>query len=244
MIGVEELTTDTVVLWEWWFIHVNATIVYTWLVMGLLVLGSWYITGTLSTGPRLPRWQNALEVLIEGILGQIRDVSQQDPRRYLPFIGTLFIFIAVANVLSIVPGYHPPTGSLSTTAALALCVFFAVPIFGIAQQGFVEYVKHYTHPTPFMIPFHILGEISRTFALAVRLFGNVMSGTTVGAILLAIVPLFVPILMQALELLIGLIQAYIFAVLAMVYIAAASRARGDQVRAALPLQEGEDTHGS
>lgn len=242
--GIEELTTDKVVLWEWGFIHLNATIIYTWLVMGLLVFGSWHVTRNLSTGTHVPRLQNVLEVLVEGILDQIRDVSQQDPRRYLPFIGTLFIFIAVANVLSIVPGYHPPTGSLSTTAALALCVFFAVPMFGIAQQGFVEYVKHYAHPTPFMIPFHILGELSRTFALAVRLFGNVMSGTTVGAILLAIVPLFVPILMQALELLIGLIQAYIFAVLAMVYIAAASRAHGDQVGDARQSQDGEDSHGS
>jgi F-type H+-transporting ATPase subunit a len=120
-----------------------------------------------------------------------------------------------------VPGYHPPTGSLSTTTALAACVFFAVPFYGIAQKGLVGYFKHYLQPSVFMAPFHIMGELSRTLALAVRLFGNVMSGSLVVGILLSIVPLFVPVIMQVLELLIGQIQAYIFAVLTSVYIASA-----------------------
>ncbi len=153
---------------------------------------------------------------------QIREVSGRDPGQYLPFVGTLFLFICTANLLSIVPGYRPPTGSLSTTAALATCVFIAVPIFGIASQGIGGYLSHYVRPSVFMLPFNIIGELSRTLALAVRLYGNMMSGTVIAAILIGFVPLFVPILMQMLGLLTGLIQAYIFAVLAMVYIASAT----------------------
>jgi F-type H+-transporting ATPase subunit a len=154
---------------------------------------------------------------------QIREVSQrEDTGRYLPFIGTLFLFILVSNVLTIVPGFLAPTGSLSTTAALAICVFVAVPLYGIIDQGFVSYVKHYVRPTVFMLPFNIIGELSRTLALAVRLFGNIMSGTKIAAILLVIAPFFFPVLIHALGLLTGVIQAYIFAILAMVYIASSS----------------------
>jgi F-type H+-transporting ATPase subunit a len=124
-----------------------------------------------------------------------------------------------------VPGYIPPTASLSTTAALAICVFVAVPVYGILQSGAAGYFKQYIKPTVFMLPFNVMGELSRTLALAVRLFGNIMSGAKIGAILLAIAPLFFPIIMHALGLLTGLIQAYIFAVLAMVYIASATRSR-------------------
>ena len=140
---------------------------------------------------------------------------------YLPFVGTLFLFIGVSNLLDVVPGWHPPTGSLSTTAALAICVGVAVPAFGIRQQGFVEYFRHYLRPTVIMLPFHLLSETSRNLALAVRLFGNIMSGAMIAAMLLAIAPLFFPVPMQILALLTGVIQAYVFAILAMVYIAAA-----------------------
>jgi F-type H+-transporting ATPase subunit a len=148
----------------------------------------------------------------------------------LPFIGTLFLFISLSNLLGVVPFFESPTSSLSTTAALALCVFVAVPVFGIAQEGLRNYLKHYIEPTPIMAPFHIISEISRTFALAVRLFGNVMSGSLIAAILLMIVPLFVPVALKLLELLIGQIQAYIFAVLAMVYITSAISAHEDEAR--------------
>ena len=229
-----EISLDSVVLWHWGPILLNATILYTWLVMGLLALGSWLITRKLTTGARIPKWQNLLEVLVAGMREQIRQVSQQDPGPYLPFIGTLFIFISVANLLAIVPGYHPPTDSLSTTAALALCVLVAVPVFGIAQQGLRGYLSHYLKPTVLMLPFHILSELTRSLALAVRLFGNVMSGAMLGAILLAVVPLFFPLVMQLLELLIGQVQAFIFAVLATVYIASAIQAQAERKEAALP----------
>ena len=217
------LTPDQIIFWQRGIVTINATLVFTWLIMVLLILGSWLITRQLSASTKISRGQNLLEVLVLGIGTQIEEVSQQKPEPYLPFIGTLFIFIAFSNLLSIIPGYQPPTGSLSTTAALAICVFFAVPLYGIRKQGFWGYFKQcYLQPTPFMLPFNIIGRFSNIISLSVRLFGNVMSGTMIVAILLSIAPLFFPIIMQAMGLLTGLIQAYIFAILAMVFIAAAT----------------------
>jgi F-type H+-transporting ATPase subunit a len=219
-----EISPDAIVLWESGIIKLNATILFTWLIMGILVIGSWLVTRKITSALTMSKGQNMLEVIVGGVMDQIKEVSQQDPRPYLPFIGSLFLFILTSNVLAIVPGFQPPTGSLSTTAALALCVFLAVPIFGVRKQGWRGYLRQYVQPTPIMLPFNIIGELSRTLALAVRLFGNVMSGGLIAAILLAIAPLFFPILLQALGLLTGVIQAYIFSILAMVYIASATRA--------------------
>jgi F-type H+-transporting ATPase subunit a len=223
-----ELSPDSIILWQRGAFVLNATILYTWLVMALLVLLSWLVTRNLTTGPKPSRWQMALETVVVLINDQIRGITNRDPKPFLPFIGTLFLFISLSNLLSPVPIYEAPTGSLSATAALAICVFFAVPVYGITQQGVVTYLRHYVRPSPIMLPFQIIGELSRTVALAVRLFGNVMSGSIIVAILLSIVPLFVPIVLQVLELLIGQIQAYIFAVLATVYIASAMKRRGEQ----------------
>ncbi len=225
-----QITPDNVVYlqWETWpVVKLNATIVFSWIVMAILVGGSWLITRRLSTDVKIPRWQNLLEVIVTGIRDQIREVSRQDPGPYLPFVGTLFLYIAMSSLLSVVPGYLAPTASISTTAALATCVFVAVPLYGIANRGIAGYLKQYVRPTPLMLPFNIIGELSRTLALAVRLYGNMMSGAVIAAILLGFVPLFVPILMHLLGLLTGMIQAYIFAVLAMVYIASATQASKD-----------------
>ncbi|MGE0459774.1 MAG: F0F1 ATP synthase subunit A [Vicinamibacterales bacterium] len=219
------ISPDSIVLWEWGAFSLNATLVFTWIVMAVLTIGSWAITRGLTDGPELSRWQNLLEVVVTGVRDQIREVSRQDPDPYLPFIGTLFVFIAACNLLVIVPGYMPPTGSLSTTAALAITVFVAVPAFGIAREGIRPYLRHYVRPTIFMLPFNVIGELSRTIALAVRLYGNIMSGTVIVAILLGLAPFFFPVVMQLLGLITGLIQAYIFAVLAVVYIASAAAAR-------------------
>ncbi len=219
------INPDEIVLYQLGWFTINLTIFFTWVVMFLLTFGSWLVTRKLTSEGELSRWQNLLEVLIVGIKDQIREVSRQEPGQYLPFVGTLFIFIAFSNLLSIVPGYTPPTSSLSTTAALAICVFIAVPVFGVIQIGVLNYLKQYIQPTFFMLPFNIIGELSRTLALAVRLYGNIMSGTIIVAILLTITPLIFPVVMQALGLLTGLIQAYIFAILAMVYIASASQAQ-------------------
>lgn len=222
------LSPDSIIIFQNAFITLNGTILFTWLVMALLTFGSWLITRRLSTGPQVSRWQNLIESIISLLLGQIRDVTRQEPRRFLPFIGTLFIFIASCNLLAIIPGFLPPTGSLSTTAGLAMSVLVAVPLYGIRDSGVGGYLNNYIKPTPMMLPFNIMGEISRTLALAVRLFGNVMSGGMIGGILLAIVPLIFPVIMQLLGLLTGLVQAYIFAILAAVYIAAGLKAHEEK----------------
>ncbi len=219
-----EISPDTIVFWTWGGFNLNATILYTWLVMALLTLASWLISHRLSSGTEMSRWQNLLEVIVSAMRDQIREVAQQDYSRYLPFIGTLFLFILTSNLLAVVPGYIPPTGSLSTTTALAICVLVAVPLYGIAHEGLLSYLKHYVKPTPLILPFNIIGELSRTLALAVRLYGNIMSGTVIAGILLSLTPFFFPIVMQLLGLITGAIQAYIFAILAMVYIASASSA--------------------
>jgi F-type H+-transporting ATPase subunit a len=216
------LTSDQLILWQYGFVKLNVTIVTTWGIMLLLTIGAWVITRRLSSDVATSRWQAALEILIVGIDEQIKEVGLAVPQHYLPFIGTLFLFIATANLLTVLPGYEPPTGSLSTTAALALCVFVAVPLFGIGRRGWRRYLRSYREPTLLMLPFHLISEISRTLALAIRLFGNMMSGTMIIAILLTITPLIFPVAMSALGLLTGMVQAYIFCVLAAVYIAAAT----------------------
>jgi F-type H+-transporting ATPase subunit a len=220
-----EISPDTWVLYEWRGWRLNATIVFTWIVMALLVLGSWAVTARLSEGETASHWQVLLEVVVSAIRDQIDEVGADDPGRYRPFIGTLFLFIATANLLAVVPGYQPPTGSLSTTAALAICVLIAVPLFSSGKRGLGSYLRTYLQPTPLMLPFNLVGEVSRTIALAVRLYGNVMSGTVIVGILISVAPFFFPVVMQLLGLLTGLIQAYIFAILAMVYISSASRSR-------------------
>jgi F-type H+-transporting ATPase subunit a len=221
--SIQDITPDQLIYWRWGILTLNATILYTWITIVLITLLSWWSTRSLTSEFKMSRWQNIMEVLVGGINNQIREVSQQDAERYLPFIGTLFLFIVISNTLAIVPGYTPPTGSLSTTAALAICVFVAVPIYGISRRGLAGYFKQYVQPTFFMLPFNIIGELSRTLALAVRLFGNIMSGGKIVAILLAVAPLLFPVVMQILGILVGIIQAYIFAILAMVYIASATR---------------------
>lgn len=233
-----EISPDNLILWEWGAFKLNATLLFTWVVMGLLVLTSWLVTRRLSAEPEVPPAQNFLEMVVEAIANQIREASQQEPRQYLPFVGTLFLLIASCNLLSVVPGYRPPTGSLSTTVALALCVFVAVPFYGILKRGVGDYLRNYIRPTPFMLPFNIIGEFSRTLAMAVRLFGNTLSGNMIVAILISLVPLFFPIVMQVLGLLIGLIQAYVFAILTMVYIASATSAGGGRPSATQPSEEG------
>jgi len=232
-----EISPDQIVYWEWGVVTINATLVFSWVVMAVLAGGAWLVTRNLTPGPHPSRWQNLLEVVVEGILDQIEAASLQNPRRYLPFVGTLFLFIVTCNALDIVPGFEPPTASLATPAALALCVFIAVPVYGIMNRGVKGYFKHYVRPTPFMLPFNIIGEVSRTIALAIRLFGNIMSGNLIAAILLSLAPLFFPAVMQAFGLLIGVIQAYVFAILALVYISSGARVQQEDETANAPPEE-------
>jgi F-type H+-transporting ATPase subunit a len=216
------ISPDQLIYWQYGFLKLNATIAFTWALMLLLALGSLLITRNLSVDLERSRWQNLLEIVVTGIQGQIKEVGLARPERYLSFLGTLFLFIAASSICTIIPCYQPPTGSLSTTAALALCVFVAVPMFGIADQGLGGYLKSYAQPTLLMLPFNLISEFSRTLALAVRLFGNMMSGVMIIGILLSITPFIFPIIMTVLGLLTGMVQAYIFSILAAVYIAAAT----------------------
>ena len=219
------LSSDQIIFWQVGWLKLNGTIVFTWVLMLVLVVGARLITRRLSTGLQRSRWQNVLEIVVLGIKQQIAEVGLTQPARYIGFLGTLFLFIALANLCTVIPGYEPPTGSLSTTAALALCVFVAVPLFGIQDQGLKGYLKSYMEPTALMLPFNIISEFSRTLALAVRLFGNMMSGVMILGILLTITPFLFPVVMTVLGLLTGMVQAYIFSILAAVYIAAAMRTR-------------------
>ena len=192
------LSPDGVIFWQQGLFKLNATIVFTWGLMFVLAVGSKLITRRLSTGLQRSRWQNLLEIIVTSLETQIKEVGLRQPRIYLGFLGTLFLFVAAANLFTIFPGFEPPTGSLSTTVALALCVFVAVPFFGIAGQGLRGYLKSYVEPTLIMLPFNLISEVSRTLALAVRLFGNMMSGAMINAILLTITPFIFPVVMTAL----------------------------------------------
>jgi F-type H+-transporting ATPase subunit a len=219
------LSPDQVIFWQNGVFKLNATIAFTWVLMIVLAGGSWLVTRKLSTGLERSRWQNLLEIVVTAIEKQIEEVGLSQPEKYIGFLGTLFVFVAAASLCTVIPGYEPPTASLSTTTALALSVFLAVPFFGIEEQGVGSYLKSYMKPTIVMLPFNIISELSRTLALAVRLFGNMMSGAMIIGILLTITPFIFPIVMTLLGQLTGMVQAYIFSILAAVYIAAATRVR-------------------
>jgi len=219
------LSPDEIVLWRSGYITLNATIAFTWGLMLVMVVGSRLVTRRLSIGLERARWQNLLEIIVIAIENQIREVGIPEARKFLGYLATIFLFLAMAALCTIFPGYVPPTASLSTTVALALSVFVAVPFFGIRDRGVIDYLRTYAQPTAIMLPFNIISEVSRTLALAVRLFGNMMSGAMILGILLSITPFVFPIAMIALGLLTGMVQAYIFFILATVYIASAMRVR-------------------
>lgn len=222
-----EINPDNMELFAIGALKINATIFYTWIVMAVLVSASAVITSKLSTGKKVPRWQSVLETFVTFISGQTKEVTGRNPWDFVPFLGTLALFILACNVMEVVPLYHPPTSSLSTTAALAVAVFFAVPFFGITQKGLWNHLKSYFQPSPIMLPFHVISELSRTISLAVRLFGNMMSESLMVAVFLSVVPLFIPLVMQGFGLIIGIVQAYIFFTLASVYIGSSVSVHGE-----------------
>jgi F-type H+-transporting ATPase subunit a len=216
------ISPDDLVFWQYGFVRIDLTIVTTWGVMVLLTALSLFSYFSFKK-MKSSKGQVMVELLVDVIQEQIKEIGLEEPERYLGFIGTLFLFIVTSNILIIIPWYEAPTGSISTTIALAVCVFFAVPVFGISQQGILRYLKSYIEPTFIMLPFNIISELTRTIALAIRLFGNIMSGTLIVSILIGLTPFIFPVIMTILGLLTGMVQAYIFTVLATVYIAAASR---------------------
>lgn len=217
-----ELTPDSTIVFEAWGIPVNATIVNTWIIMAVLTGISMLITRKLRPDVPPNRWRTMLEVIVQGIQSQIDEISRRPSRNLLYFVGTLFLFIATSNLMLVMPGFDPPTASLSTTAALAFSVLIAVPLFGMTSRGVGGYLKTYMQPSVIMLPFNIISEFSRGISLAIRLYGNIMSGAVIAAILLSVAPFFFPVVMDVLGLLTGLIQAYIFAILATVYISSAT----------------------
>ncbi len=220
------LSPDEIIFWQYGFFKLNATIVFTWGLMLVLAVGAKLITRKLSIGLKRSRWQNLLEIIVIAIEKQIEDVGLSNPKQYLGFLGTLFLFRR----------HEPPCApSFPATsrrrvrsrprrrwpcACLSPCRFSAS-----RSRAWATISSPTSQPTFIMLPFNIISEISRTLALAVRLFGNMMSGTMIIAILLTITPFIFPIVMMALGLLTGMVQAYIFFILATVYIAAATRVR-------------------
>jgi F-type H+-transporting ATPase subunit a len=201
----------------------TGTVVYSLIVSAILIVFAWLVRRGLKRGGS--GWPVAAEFLVEHLEGIMREMSDSDPRPYTPLVVTLALFIGVANLLGLAPGMRSPTADFSTTAALAVIVFLAVPFYGIRARGIWGYLRHYAEPSPFLLPLEIVTEFSRTLALAVRLFGNVMSEELIIAVLLMIAGVLVPVPIMLLAVLTGVVQAYIFAVLTVVYVSAAVRAQ-------------------
>jgi F-type H+-transporting ATPase subunit a len=207
-------------------VPITAPVVTTWAIMAILAAGSFLLTRRLAILPGIR--QTVVEVVVTAIQDQLAEVMQDRAGRFLPLLGTLFLFIVFANLSGVVPGVAAPTASLETAAALALIVFLATQYFGVRAQGLLGYLGHFTKPTIVMLPLNLVGEITRTFSLMVRLFGNIMSGEFVIGIVFTLAGLFVPIPLMILEILVGLVQAYIFTMLAAVFIGAAT-GRGEAI---------------
>jgi F-type H+-transporting ATPase subunit a len=197
--------------------QISETVITTWGVMAFLFLVSWLTTRKMAQSPGA--WQAALEGAVSAIQDSIAAVTPEYADRLLPFVGTLWVFLAVANLVGILPGLHGPTADLSTTAALAVLVFLSVHWYGIRIHGLRTYLRHYVEPNPIMLPFHIISELSRTVALAVRLFGNMFSLEMAALLVLLVAGFLVPVPVLMLHIVEALVQAYIFGMLALIYIA-------------------------
>ncbi len=200
-------------------VPISRPVVTTWAIMALLTAVSWL--GLRRASVHAGTLQTVLEIVVETLEKQVYEIIRRDPWPYLPLLGTLFIFLIFANLSAIVPGMKPPTGHIETPAALAAIVFLSVHYFGVRSRGLVEYARRYTKPNPLLLPLNVLSEITRTFSLMIRLFGNIMSHELVIAIVVFLAGLLLPIPFMLLGILIGIIQAYIFTVLAAVFIGAA-----------------------
>jgi F-type H+-transporting ATPase subunit a len=200
-------------------VPISRPVVTTWAIMAVLTVVSWL--GLRRASVHASTLQTVLEIVVETLEKQVYEIIRRDPWPYLPLLGTLFIFLVFANLSAIVPGMKPPTGHIETPAALAAIVFLSVHYFGVRSRGPVEYARRYTKPNLLLLPLNVLSEITRTFSLMVRLFGNIMSHELVIAIVVFLAGLFLPIPFMLLGILIGVIQAYIFTVLAAVFIGAA-----------------------
>jgi F-type H+-transporting ATPase subunit a len=201
------------------FITIGLSVITTWAIMLVIAALAWLSTRHLSLFP------SALQATAEGIVAAIDDaitaVAPEQGRQLLPFIATIWLFLVVANLVGLIPELHSPTRDLSVTSALAVLVFFAVPWFGIKTHGIKQYLHHYLSPSPILLPFHIISEFTRTLALAVRLFGNIMSLEIAAMLILLVAGFLAPIPILMLHIIEALVQAYIFGMLALIYLAGA-----------------------
>jgi F-type H+-transporting ATPase subunit a len=202
-------------------VQVTDTVVDTWIVMAIIAVVFYFITRRLSMEPSLV--QETLEAVMDAIVGTIGDVLPIDPWRVVPVVGTLWVFIGFANLAVLVPGLESPTADLNTTAAFAIISYLSSHAYGISTEGLRGYLRHYTRPTWVLLPFHLVSEATRTVAMAIRLFGNMISGEMVGIILLGVVGLLAPVPFELLHVIIGVIQAFIFGMLTLVFIAGGLR---------------------
>jgi F-type H+-transporting ATPase subunit a len=206
-------------------VEITATVVATWVMVAVLAIFSVYAGRHLQERPS--RWQAVTEWGIGGLSGLIEEMTGESGRRFLPLIATMGIFVLVANLMAVLPYVDAPTASISTPAALAVIVFFSVHYFGVQELGLGGYLRSFAQPTILLLPMNLLGHLTRTFSLAIRLFGNMLSHQIIVAVLLVVLPLVVPAVLEIFGLFIGVLQAYIFTILTIVYIAGAVRAEGE-----------------
>lgn len=196
---------------------ITSTVVTTWVIMAVIWLLAWLVSHRLRIEP------GPVQTAVEGIVSSIEDavtaVAPQHARQIMPFIGSLWVFLVVANLSGLIPGVHAPTRDLSATTALAIVVFLSTHWFGIRIQGLKAYLRHYLTPSPILLPFHLISEITRTVALAVRLFGNMMSLEMAALLILLVAGFLAPVPILMLHIVEALVQAYIFGMLALIYVA-------------------------
>lgn len=202
-------------------VPISRAVATTWIIMAILTLAAWAGTRRAGRSGGGGLWQSALEVFVETVETQVRAVLMRDPWPYMPLLGTLFLFVVFANLSAVVPGLRPPTGRIETPAALGLIVFLSTHVYGIRVRGAGGYLRRFLHPSPLLLPLNLLGEVTRIVSLMVRLFGNMMSHEFVIAIIVYLAGALIPVPFMVLGILIGIIQAYIFTILATVYIGAA-----------------------
>jgi F-type H+-transporting ATPase subunit a len=206
-------------------VEITATVVATWAMVAVLAVLAIYCGRHLQERPS--RWQAVAEWGIGGLTGLIEEMTGESGRRYLPLVATTGLFVLVANLMAVLPYVDAPTASISTPAALAVIVFFSVHYFGVQELGVAAYLRSFAQPTILLLPMNLLGHLTRTFSLAIRLFGNMLSHQIIVAVLLVVLPLVVPAVLEVFGLFIGVLQAYIFTILTVVYIAGAVRAEGE-----------------
>lgn len=200
-------------------LQLGVSVMTTWGIMALLALLAWLVTRNLQLTPSPV--QALAESIVTMIENAVLDVAPEHGRQIMPFIATIWLFLIVANLASLIPPLHSPTDDLSVTSALAILVFLSVHWFGIKTQGIKNYLRHYLEPSPILLPFHIISEFTRTLALAIRLFGNMMSLETAAMLVLLVAGFLAPIPILMLHIIEALVQAYIFGMLALIYLAGA-----------------------